>query len=247
MTIRALKPDSFSRGEQIVYILIAFVLFTTEMKSVYREQDKHNKEQADQRAMENQARKEEHDAFGALIQSGNKLVASQEQIFGEITGVGSYVYMMPTAPLSSGGKTFEVALIPQFIGVHTIHAVIVSVFGPRGSYTPINYGDMFPHELERPREGKTIRFDDDDKQPISFAIGISGSNGSFFEELQFRKVGTTWKRMFAIIKQGKPDKIVCSWMETGFSISAPSKEEKRLWPAGKIIRTDGNNMGMSCK
>jgi hypothetical protein len=106
---------------------------------------------------------------------------------------------------------------------------------------------MFPHELERAREGKTIRFDDDDKQPISFAIGISGSNGSFFEELQFRKVGTTWKRMFAIIKQGKPDQIVCSWMETGFSISAPSKEEKRLWPAGKIIRTDGNNMGMSCK
>ena len=36
MTIRALKPDNFSRGEQIVYILIAFVLFATEMKSVYR-------------------------------------------------------------------------------------------------------------------------------------------------------------------------------------------------------------------
>jgi hypothetical protein len=247
MTIRALKPDSFSRGEQIVYIGIAFALLAIEMNAVYREQDRHNKEQADQRAMEDKTRKEEHHAFEVLIQSENKLVAKQEEMFGEITGAGSYLYMMPTAPISSGGKTFEVTLLPQLIGVHPIHAVIVSVFGPRGSYTPINYGDVFSHELERPREGKNIKFDDDYNQPISFAVPISGSNGSFFEELQFRKVGATWKRMFAVIKQGKPEKIVCSWMETGLSISAPSKEEKRLWPTATTIRTDGNNMGLSCK
>src|SRR5207248_2695869 len=112
-------------------------------------------------------------------------------------------------------------------------SIIVSIFGPHGSYTPVSYGDVFPHELQRPRQSKIIRFEEDDKQPISFAIGISGSNGSFFEELQFRKVGTTWRRMFAVFKEGKPDKIVCSWMETGLSIDSPSKEEKQLWPAGR--------------
>jgi len=47
--------------------------------------------------------------------------------------------------------------------------------------------------------------------------------------------------MFAVIKEGKPDAVVCSWMETGLSIDSPSKEENWLWPAGKeTIRTDGN-------
>jgi len=245
MTVRA---DRFSHGERVIYVLIASALLMVEMTSIYADRDRHDKEQADLRVRESEARKKESEAFAALIQNGNKLFENQEQLFGEITGVGSYLFMMPTEPRSSaGGKTIEVDVSPHLVGVHPIHAVIVSIFGPRGSYAPLNYGDVFPHELQRPRQFKTIKFDDDDEQPISFGIGISGSNGSFFEELRFRKVGTTWKRMFAVFKEGKPDKIVCSWMETGLSISAPSKEEKRLWPAERIIRTDGNNMNMSCK
>ncbi len=122
MTVRA---DRFSHGERVIYVLIASALLMVEMTAIYAERDRHDKEQGDLRTRESEARKKESEEFAALIQNGNKLFENQEQMFAEITGVGSYLFMMPTAPISLGGKTFEVTLLPQLIGKHP-HRVNVS-------------------------------------------------------------------------------------------------------------------------
>jgi hypothetical protein len=72
---------------------------------------------------------------------------------------------MPLVPMSLGGKLLQANGLPEFVGHNTIHSTVVSVFGPRGWATPIDYGDVFPNELGRPKPGAVLRFSEDEKEP----------------------------------------------------------------------------------
>jgi hypothetical protein len=234
-----------------VYFFLILALVFTENRAIdkdrndfaqaedYRRKDENRQFQRIADTLSDSLRQSQ-DQFSETTTRMEGVAKTEKELFAETTGIGSYVYMMPSAPIFVNGR-YEATIFPHLVGKHHVSGTIISVNGPYGPQGPLDYGSVFPNELQRPRQVITLRFGDDYKQPISFGIGISGSNGPFFEELQFRKVGATWKRMFAVIKEGKRDEVVCSWMETGLSIDSPSKEEKWLWPAGKeTIRTDGN-------
>lgn len=80
--IMAVRADHFTHGERVVYVLIAFALFFVEMQAVYRDRDEHDRQQAELRIKGDNARKEEHDSFMALLETEG---AIDESLKGSIT------------------------------------------------------------------------------------------------------------------------------------------------------------------
>src|SRR5882762_5109494 len=64
MTVRA---DHFTHTERVVWIAISFALFVVEMRAVYKDRDEHDRQQAELRTRENEARKTEQDSFAKLL------------------------------------------------------------------------------------------------------------------------------------------------------------------------------------
>ena len=238
--LMAVRADRFTGGEKAVWILISVALIVVEFWAIYHDRSEHDKEQAAILLEEHTARRKEAEAFAALIKEGKGLIASQEQITNQMTGQGSYFYLMPTAAFPLQSNALWSNALPEFVGRYPLHDMFVDVEGPGGFRWSHDYGTMFPEELGRPREGAALTFKSNDPQPITFYISINASNGSFFEEIRFQKVDGQWRRALTVSNY-KATKPVCTWMEIGFpNVNDEKLWPKKLWPTKTILRTDGN-------
>ena len=96
MTVRA---DRFSHGERVVYVLIAFVLFGVEMRAIYADRDKHDKEEAEARRLQLDGFRQIGDGLTDAIRKSDEhftaTMGRTNEVIRNITGGTSYPYFQP--------------------------------------------------------------------------------------------------------------------------------------------------------
>lgn len=165
-----------------------------------------------------------------LKEAESRIVGLSSEAVNQMTGQGSYFYLMPNQPMSVQKGIIMVNAFPAFVGKYPLHDLFVSVDGGWGYRWNHFYGTYFPNELGRPREGPALEFKEADGQPITFYISINGSNGNQGEIIWFEKSGDKWVSALLVSGSGK---VLCRWVEPGF----PPMTDEKLWPK-KIWSSD---------
>jgi len=218
MTLRK-EPNS---TEKFLWVVFATMLMVAEIQNLY-------KADAQQTAAFARIADNLDGTRKALEVTANKIqdtTSELDKLYSETTGGNSYIYFeivdsgsgisgplgMDAGGLKKGmmvGNTF-----PKFVGTFPLHHVFVSEFGPRGQQASIDYGDMFPVELGRPREAPYISFYPD--KPVQyFNFMISTSNGNYSQTILVKKIGDKWLWASKFSKYGSktPSR---TWAATGF-------------------------------
>ncbi len=136
------------------------------------------------------------------------------------------MYLEPLEPISVPDGTTLVNTFPRFKGADPLHGVFVAIAGPLGWLPNIDYGTMLPNEIGRPRQGAELKFASTDNFVI-FHIFINASNGSYSQQIRFKKVDGKWRRASILSKYGS-GRTLYNWFESGF-------------PVGQNGRVDWNN------
>jgi hypothetical protein len=197
MTVRGLRPERFSLGEQVFYLLIIFCLFIVEMRSVYKDRDRHDKEQSQMQLKEEEARAKESASFAALVREGHGLLASmqhvdtlEEEALKNITGGDSFAYV---SPQNFSGEQFaglvwnngEQALIGLTLTIaHTSDPV--QVWGA-AFFKPIFIGTVGPHDHAPIPEFVFQPRADIKTGQDNYWIMLSAQNGTVQQSLYFRR------------------------------------------------------------
>jgi hypothetical protein len=106
--IMAVRADSFSHGERVIYVVIAFALFIVEMRAVYADRDAHDREQATARQQEERnfqeiaggiqkAIKDSDINFDQVMQRSDRILAGLGDTIKTQTGGDSFAYITFTA------------------------------------------------------------------------------------------------------------------------------------------------------
>ena len=122
--IMAIRADSLTAPEKIVWIVIAFALFGIETRSVLKDRDDFVARQAELRIKEDQARAdeerartEEHRSFQSLVDDSRRLYEHETQLsqetISEVTGGEAYAVIHPVPPSKREPNSLALA---AFIG-----------------------------------------------------------------------------------------------------------------------------------
>lgn len=144
-------------------------------------------------------------------------------VYAETTGGDSYVYFEIVEPDIGGPiemdadglkKGMMVAnTFVKFVGTFPLHHVFVNEIGPQ-SQNYIDYGDLFPIEMGRPRVAPYISFYPD-KPTQFFQFIISTSNGNYSQTVLVKKFGNKWLWASRFSKYGRK-KPIRVWAAPGF-------------------------------
>jgi hypothetical protein len=100
---------------------------------------------------------------------------------------------MIAARRMGAGHYVVATAIPHFVGKFPLHNVFVAPFCPMGWLPNVDYGTIFPSEMERPRQGIYLQFPPDlPERDLHCALSINTSNGSYFQWVRFVKQGAKW-------------------------------------------------------
>lgn len=106
MAVRS--EHNWSIGEKIVWILLSFSLLIVELRSIYQDRNDYETRRMQAETEEQKARREEHESFNKLIDSGRSIFTNEQRIAkkteGVLTGGDSYVVITASNP-SGGGDT----------------------------------------------------------------------------------------------------------------------------------------------
>jgi hypothetical protein len=101
--IMAIRADSLTPPEKIVWIIIAFALFGIETRSVLKDREEFAARQSALRIKEDEARTEEHKAFADVLKESQKLLGRADTIqtltarnLEQVTGGNSYAVVQPS-------------------------------------------------------------------------------------------------------------------------------------------------------
>jgi hypothetical protein len=157
----------------------------------------------------------------------SRIVGLSSEAVNQMTGDGSYFYLMPNQPMSIQPGIIMVNALPEFVGKYPVHDLFVSINGSWGYRWNHYYGTYFPNELGRPREGPALQFKETDAQPIAFYVSINGSNGNRGEIIRFEKSGEKWLSAMMVSGPGTTGPtFLCVWVEPGF----PPMTDQKMWP-----------------
>jgi hypothetical protein len=205
----AIRAEDWKKAEKAFWIVIITVLWVLDVHNINREQQAHFKEQ---KALSDSLSDTQVKVSTAIDQL--KAVAEMQQKtndvatenLNQITGGDSYVYfdctqVMGPAEIAINGLPKGAMLsncIYHFVGKYPLQ-FHVSVEGPLGRWE-VEYGKMQPRELGRGREALGLIFFPDN--PYHFNITINASNGIYFQNVIFRKVGDKWGWASRLYKYG---------------------------------------------
>jgi hypothetical protein len=100
--VMAVRADSFTGSEKAIWVAISFALCFVELQTIHKDRNEHDRAEADSRREQKESRDADERSFKALIQRGDELFSTQKEMFGEITGAGSYLYLLPGSPFPLG-------------------------------------------------------------------------------------------------------------------------------------------------
>jgi len=182
---------------KVVYFFLILALVFTENRAIDKDRNDFAQAEDHRRKDENKqfqriadtlsdSLRQSQDQFSETMTRMEGVAKTEKELFAETTGIGSYVYMMPSAPIFVNGR-YEATIFPHLVGKHHVSGTIVSVNGPDGPQGPVDYGSVFPNELQRPRQVITLRFGDDYKQPFLLELASAGQMGLFLKNFSFAK------------------------------------------------------------
>jgi hypothetical protein len=186
-----------SPAEKFWWVVLATVLMVAEIQSLYRADAVQTTTFS--RITENlDATRKGLDAAAGKIQD---TASELNKLYSETTGGDSYIYFEIAeasigGPLEMDGAGLRKGMMvantySKFVGTFPLHHVYVTQIGPRGEEANIDYGDMFPVEMGRPRQAPYIYFYPD--RPIQFiAFIISTSNGNYSQTVLVEKIAGKW-------------------------------------------------------
>jgi len=203
--------------EKIGWILVATVLFVAEIHSIYIDRDKHELEQSDATKAQlrgfadigggiEQSVHESDRNFQDTMARSDKILTGLSSSIGFQTGGDSFLYVSVSDPVSlNNGNEFVPVGLPIVQGQYPLHDVQAEgqQIETRQPWV-IQYGTMYPQntgELGRARYAPPhLEFKDNHKEPVVTNISLSASNGSYFEEIQFRKNKSgKWRKAMRVI------------------------------------------------
>lgn len=219
--------------QKAAWFLLIAAFVAVEFKSIDKEKLGHDREQAAARAQQTRNFSEIANGIEQTIQESqrqsnerqqefNATMNSMKGLWSQTTGGNSYIYF----DISFVGGPIEIEIpgvhkgemvsncFPKFVGSYPLHNVFVAVFGPGGWRPSIDYGNIFPKEIGRPRQGIELTFLPD-KPKRRFNLWINTSNGSYSQDILFLKVGDKWLWASHFYKYGlkKPIRV---WAVPGF-------------------------------
>ena len=218
--VMAVRADGLKTPEKVGWIIVAFLLFYVEVKSIQNERDQHEREQNAASQLQLKGFSDIGDGIKAAIrdsdQNFKETMSRSDTILSGLsssiqfqTGGDSFLYVPIQEPMSlNNGNEFVPVGLPILEGKYPLRDVQAEGHDiETGKTWFLNYGTIYPQntgELGRARYSPpNLGFSDSHKQPVVTYISLSTSNGSYFEEIQFRtnKDGK-WKKAMRVIKTG---------------------------------------------
>ncbi len=216
--IMTVKGDRPYLVEKAVYVLIAFALFSAEMRAVYQDRAEHDRQQAESRAAEAEARRKEAAAFAALLQKGDSLFKSThklqtlaKQSLDNITGGESFAVVTPVLRY---GRTHEIALSIRNCGKEPLTGMTVAIYDMRKpdvknpmaapEFPPISVGTLHGGETRKLDVTISPVLTESAYTTYLYELDISAQNFTVHEYLTLKKGGRyDWNFMYKVIRDNK--------------------------------------------
>lgn len=171
-----------------------------------------------------------------LLGKTNDLLVSNQNLWSEITGGKSYIYLeigdimgplQMDVPHYAGKQNVMISRgIPTFIGLNPLHDVHVSIFGPFGFGQDVDYGTMYPNQVGKPFITPYLEFRPD-KARQHVHIDINTSNGTYYQGVLFLKTDNKWSWASRFYKGSGPNqKLIRKWSTKDFPKNGESEWDK---------------------
>jgi len=215
MTVRGDRPYLV---EKAVYVLIAFALFSAEMRAVYQDRAEHDRQQSESRATEAEARRKEAAAFAALLQKGDSLFNSTQKLqtlakqsLENITGGESYAVVTPVLRY---GRVHEIALSIRNCGKEPLTGMTVVIYDRRNpdfknpiaasEFAPINVGTLHGGETRNLNVTISPVLTESAYTTYPYELDISAQNFTVQEYLTLKRGGRfDWNFMYKVMRDNK--------------------------------------------
>jgi hypothetical protein len=193
-TLMAVRTDNFTHAEKAVWVVICLVLCVVELKTIYRDRDQHDKQQAELQTQEDAARRVERNSFANLLNAEKALFSDTQNIetlakkaLENVTGGDSFAYVAPQRGYD------QIPLIVWNHGDQVLSGVTITIAHTEepnwgdAFYRPIFIGTIGPHDhAPIPNTFLSPKLDDKTGQD-NYWIMISAQNGTVSQSLWFRK------------------------------------------------------------
>jgi hypothetical protein len=232
--------EKVSKREKALWTAVMFALVLLEIRSIYKDQAEHDKQQADARAEQLKSFKEiakgidiaitnSQKEFNATMQRTNQVLNSTTGGTGFCSAKLAFWANQPlTAILSVSvhgdypiyGVTVEVqdtARLSLLEAEHKDDPQFQSLI--LGALPRISLGDLPPHDANRLQVDSPIQLLDRDKQVLHF-IFSSSRNGMWEEELRLHRIGRGWPEAVRVRRDVNGKHIVIfREVEEGFPVA----------------------------
>lgn len=236
-----------SSTEKAFWVIAITILMVAEMHSLYVAEDKHNQETrtiSEALNLTNKGLKKTLDGLdevvgklqgisGDITEATKKSTEQFTTTISEMTGGKSYIVFQPgfiSGPVGVGtpntpnGMMVMPLGLPKLKGGFSLHGVNISLLDHTGWYA-MDYGDVFPTEIGRVRQGLEIKFDPSVQQSSGW-LYITCSTGSYFENVIVFKVGDQWAFAFRVYKGGSArGRLIDNWK----SANSPKNIPEDYW------------------
>jgi hypothetical protein len=226
LAVRAVAKG-FNKTEQIVWILIAVALCSIEFRAIKKDEADREDKEASIRWQDDFNRKQERRQFSTLIDSGNKLLSTEERVskttMNALTGGESFCYVDLHELAGSHGMLLGLLLQKGQNPVFNVEVEVIDLDFIRPVMDIAKARTTFSFPFVRVGSYATQLFETMpavSAQSKSYSVFVTARNGRFTERLRLRRVNGSWlsaKRVDASYYSKKIG-LVLEEMDKGFPV-----------------------------
>jgi hypothetical protein len=216
-----LATEGLQRPERAVLIILAFLFLIVELRSIYSDKRKADRERAELIVRENESRKVANESFDALLKQGEGLFKSQQTLASEtndqITGGDSYCYLSMFTALNGFGMQmkkigkYPLRLRSVSIDDQTRYQAQLHKLSPEvqnGKLSPDDVMNMATQASRTPLQISDFDTQDEfvggypfpDGNELNLNITFSAFNGSWVEYYSAIKVEGKWRQAIYVLR-----------------------------------------------
>ncbi len=205
LAIRA-TAETFSKTEQVLWILIAVVLCAIEIHAVNKDQSEREAQEDARRWQDDFNRKQEHRQFQTMIDSGRKLLGEQRsssrETLNQLTGGDTWAWIEALPYTDTRG----LSLVVNTVGRYTLRGVrIVTLDNTHRELLPTTAMGDIPGNTGFPAP-RSADLNPPPGSHASYNFVISADNGSVTEVLNLDDTPSGWMQtgtVYRTLKSGK--------------------------------------------